>query len=73
VLDGVSVKALRMSGEIIDARLGSIWYITFDYMDHLAFRKWAEDQGVRYRFTDETNRVRIFTEMDAMLCYLSFV
>jgi hypothetical protein len=68
------MKLIRKSGPIQHPRQPDpIWYLTFDRMDYIEFRQWADHNGIRYRFTSESVRVMMFSETDAMLCYLSFV
>lgn len=67
------MRCIRRSGPVPDDKHGELWFLTFENIDYIEFRKWAEDAGVRYRFTWESNRVQMFTETDALICYLSFL
>ena len=59
--------------DVVNAAKNPVWFVTFDRMDYIEFRHWADHNGIRYRFTSESTRVMLFSETDAMLCYLSFV
>lgn len=67
------MKVIRKAAVNDPKHAEPVWFLTFDRIDHIAFRHWADTNGIRYRFTWEGNRVQLFTETDALLCYLSFV